>query len=114
MYEVSYEVDETSEGAVSNAGTLNAKAGSIDLKLKKDQTTTVEGGKTLTFTAVPKSADFMVAGWYVNGKKVENELSNTCVIEELDKKVHVTVQFTQYKGYALPTANEGYLLSEMK
>ena len=36
-------VDETSEGAVSNAGTLNAKAGNTDLKLKKDQTTTVEG-----------------------------------------------------------------------
>ena len=114
MYEVSYEVDETSEGAASNAGTLNAKAGSTDLKLKKDQTTTVEGGKTLTFTAVPKSADFMVAGWYVNGKKVENELSNTCVIEKLDKKVHVTVQFTQYKGYALPVSGEGYALSEMK
>lgn len=114
MYEVSYEVDETSEGAVSNAGTLNAKAGNTDLKLKKDQTTTVEGGKTLTFTAVPESADFMVAGWYVNGKKVENELSNTCVIEELDKKVHVTVQFTQYKGYALPVSGEGYVLSEMK
>lgn len=94
MYEVSYEVDETSEGVASNAGTLNAKAGNTDLKLKKDQTTTVEGGKTLTFTAVPVSADFMVAGWYVNGKKVENELSNTCVIEKLDKKVHVTVQFT--------------------
>lgn len=114
MYEVSYEVDETSEGAASNAGTLNAKAGNTDLKLKKDQTTTVEGGKTLTFTAVPVSADFMVAGWYVNGKKVENELSNTCVIEELDKKVHVTVQFTQYKGYALPVSGEGYALSEMK
>ena len=114
MYEVSYEVDETSEGVASNAGTLNAKAGSIDLKLKKDQTTTVEGGKTLTFTAVPVSADFMVAGWYVNGKKVENELSNTCVIEKLDKKVHVTVQFTQYKGYALPVSGEGYALSEMK
>ena len=114
MYEVSYEVDETSEGAASNAGTLNAKAGSTDLKLKKDQTTTVEGGKTLTFTAVPVSADFMVAGWYVNGKKVENELSNTCVIEKLDKKVHVTVQFTQYKGYALPVSGEGYALSEMK
>lgn len=85
MYEVSYEVDETSEG-----------------------------GKTLTFTAVPVSADFMVAGWYVNGKKVENELSNTCVIEKLDKKVHVTVQFTQYKGYALPVSGEGYALSEMK
>lgn len=107
-------VDETSEGAVSNAGTLNAKAGNTDLKLKKDQTTTVEGGKTLTFMAVPKSADFMVSGWYVNGKKVENELSNTCVIEELDKKVHVTVQFTQYKGYALPVSGEGYALSEMK
>ena len=51
MYEVSYEVDETSEGVASNAGTLNAKAGNTDLKLKKDQTTTVEGGKTLTFTA---------------------------------------------------------------
>lgn len=114
MYEVSYEVDETSEGAASNAGTLNAKAGNTDLKLKKDQTTTVEGGKTLTFTAVPESADFMVAGWYVNGKKVENELSNTCVIEELDMKVHVTVQFTQYKGYALPVSGEGYALSEMK
>lgn len=114
MYEVSYEVDETSEGVVSNAGTLNAKAGNTDLKLKKDQTTTVEGGKTLTFTAVPVSADFMVAGWYVNGKKVENELSNTCVIEKLDKKVHVTVQFTQYKGYALPVSGEGYALSEMK
>ena len=114
MYEVSYEVDETSEGAASNAGTLNAKAGNTDFKLKKDQTTTVEGGKTLTFTAVPVSADFMVAGWYVNGKKVENELSNTCVIEELDKKVHVTVQFTQYKGYALPVSGEGYALSEMK
>ena len=114
MYEVSYEVDETSEGAASNAGTLNAKAGNTDLKLKKDQTTTVEGGKTLTFTAVPVSADFMVAGWYVNGKKVENELSNTCVIEELDKKVHVTVQLTQYKGYALPVSGEGYALSEMK
>lgn len=114
MYEVSYEVDETSEGAASNAGTLNAKAGNTDLKLKKDQTTTVEGGKTLTFTAVPVSADFMVAGWYVNGKKVENELSNTCVIEKLDKKVHVTVQFTQYKGYALPVSGEGYALSEMK
>lgn len=35
MYEVSYEVDETSEGAASNAGTLNAKAGNTDLKLKK-------------------------------------------------------------------------------
>lgn len=114
MYEVSYEVDETSEGAAPNAGTLNAKAGNTDLKLKKDQTTTVEGGKTLTFTAVPVSADFMVAGWYVNGKKVENELSNTCVIEELDKKVHVTVQFTQYKGYALPVSGKGYALSEMK
>ncbi len=114
MYEVSYEVDETSEGVASNAGTLNAKAGNTDLKLKKDQTTTVEGGKTLTFTAVPVSADCMVAGWYVNGKKVENELSNTCVIEKLDKKVHVTVQFTQYKGYALPVSGEGYALSEMK
>ena len=114
MYEVSYEVDETSEGVASNAGTLNAKAGNTDLKLKKDQTTTVEGGKTLTFMAVPVSADFMVAGWYVNGKKVENELSNTCVIEKLDKKVHVTVQFTQYKGYALPVSGEGYALSEMK
>ena len=114
MYEVSYEVDETSEGAASNAGTLNAKAGNTDLKLKKDQTTTVEGGKTLTFTAVPESANFMVSGWYVNGKKVENELSNTCVIEKLDKKVHVTVQFTQYKGYALPVSGEGYALSEMK
>ena len=114
MYEVSYEVDETSESVASNAGTLNAKAGNTDLKLKKDQTTTVEGGKTLTFTAVPVSADFMVAGWYVNGKKVENELSNTCVIEKLDKKVHVTVQFTQYKGYALPVSGEGYALSEMK
>lgn len=114
MYEVSYEVDETSEGVASNAGTLNAKAGNTDLKLKKDQTTTVEGEKTLTFTAVPVSADFMVAGWYVNGKKVENELSNTCVIEKLDKKVHVTVQFTQYKGYALPVSGEGYALSEMK
>lgn len=114
MYEVSYEVDETSEGVASNAGTLNAKAGNTDLKLKKDQTTTVEGGKTLTFTAVPVSADFMAAGWYVNGKKVENELSNTCVIEKLDKKVHVTVQFTQYKGYALPVSGEGYALSEMK
>lgn len=114
MYEVSYEVDETSEGVASNAGTLNAKAGNTDLKLKKDQTTIVEGGKTLTFTAVPVSADFMVAGWYVNGKKVENELSNTCVIEKLDKKVHVTVQFTQYKGYALPVSGEGYALSEMK
>lgn len=114
MYEVSYEVDETSEGAASNAGTLNAKAGNTDLKLKKDQTTTVEGGKTLTFTAVPESANFMVAGWYVNGKKAENELSNTCVIEELDMKVHVTVQFTQYKGYALPVSGEGYALSEMK
>lgn len=114
MYEVSYEVDETSEGVASNAGTLNAKAGNTDLKLKKDQTTTVEGGNTLTFTAVPVSADFMVAGWYVNGKKVENELSNTCVIEKLDKKVHVTVQFTQYKGYALPVSGEGYALSEMK
>lgn len=114
MYEVSYEVDETSEGAASNAGTLNAKVGNTDLKLKKDQTTTVEGGKTLTFTAVPESANFMVSGWYVNGKKVENELSNTCVIEELDMKVHVTVQFTQYKGYALPVSGEGYALSEMK
>lgn len=114
MYEVSYKVDETSEGVASNAGTLNAKAGNTDLKLKKDQTTTVEGGKTLTFTAVPVSTDFMVAGWYVNGKKVENELSNTCVIEKLDKKVHVTVQFTQYKGYALPVSGEGYALSEMK
>lgn len=114
MYEVSYEVDETSEGAVSNAGTLNAKAGNTDLNLKKDQTTTVEGGKTLTFTADPASADFMVAGWYVNSEKVENELSNTCVIEELDKKVHVTVQFAQYKGYALPVSGEGYVLSEMK
>ena len=114
MYEVSYEVDETSEGAASNAGTLNAKAGSTDLKLKKDQTTTVEGGKTLTFTAVPKSADFMVAGWFINGKEVEGELSNTLVIEELDRKIHVTVQYAKYKGYALPTANEGYLLSEMK
>lgn len=112
MYEVSYEVDE--KGVASNAGTLNAKAGSTDLKLKKDQTTTVEGGKTLTFTAVPKSADFMVAGWFINGKEVKGELSNTLVIEELDRKIHVTVQYAKYKGYALPTANEGYLLSEMK
>ena len=113
MYEVSYEVDEQSEGAAINAGTLTAKAGSTDLKLQKGQTTTVEGGKTLTFTAKPHDG-FMVAGWFVNGKKVENELSNTFVIEELDKKVHVTVQFTKYKGYAFPVSGEGYVLSEMK
>ena len=56
----------------------------------------------------------MVAGWFINGKEVEGELSNTLVIEELDRKIHVTVQYAKYKGYALPTANEGYLLSEMK
>lgn len=114
MYEVSYEVDETGEGTASNAGTLNAKAGNTDLKLKKDQTTTVEGGRTLTFTASPKSADFMVARWFVNGKEVKDELTNTFVIEELDRKVHVTVQFTQYKGYALPVSGEGYVLSDIE
>lgn len=113
MYEVSYEVDEQSGETAVNAGTLTAKAGSTELKLQKGQTTTVEGGKTLTFTAKPYDG-FMVAGWFVNGKKVENELSNTFVIEELDKKVHVTVQFTQYKGYALPVSGEGYVLSEVK
>ena len=114
MYEVSYEVDETGEGTASNAGTLNAKAGNTDLKLKKDQTTTVEGGRTLTFTASPKSADFMVARWFVNGKEVKDELTNTFVIKELDRKVHVTVQFTQYKGYALPVSGEGYVLSDIE
>lgn len=113
MYEVSYEVDEQSEGVEADAGTLTAKAGNTDLKLQKGQTTPVEGGRTLTFSAKPRTG-FMVSGWFVNGKQQESELSNTFVIEELDKKVHVTVQFTQYKGYALPTANEGYVLSEME
>ena len=113
MYEVSYEIDEQSDGAAVNAGTLTAKTGNTDLKLQKGQTTTVEGGRTLVFSAEPRTG-FMVSGWFVNGTEVEGELSNAFVIKELDKKVHVTVQFTQYKGYALPTANEGYVFSEMK
>ena len=96
-------VDETSEGAVSNAGTLNAKAGNTDLKLKKDQTTTVEGGKTLTFMAVPKSADFMVSGWYVNGKKVENELSN---IDKSIKDIDYS-EANQQAGYVYVISNVG-------
>ena len=55
----------------------------------------------------------MVAQWTVNGVD-QNNISNELVIPSLTGKTDVTVKFVPYKGFAIPTGDTGWKVSDVK
>ncbi|MDY5497137.1 MAG: fibronectin type III domain-containing protein [Anaerobutyricum sp.] len=120
LYEVSYQTEGKAQGS------LKVTADGTALNLSEGQTTSVEGGSRLVFTAIPDYADdsmpaaraasmrTMVKEWKVNGETVEGNVSNQLVIDSLGKKIHVTVEFEQYEGYPIPESGDGYVISEVE
>ena len=108
-YEVSYSVE--GESGQKN-GTLTAKADEDNLDLEENNSTNVRGGAELTFTATPDEG-FMVGSWTINGKPVENNISNTLSIPKLGRNVDVKVLYTSYEGFNIPTKGNGYLVNDV-
>ena len=113
-YRVSYGVE--GDGPEEH-GTLEAKADDKTLSLTEGNDTNVRGGATLTFNATPEiteSTQYMVDGWFVNGTRVEDNISNLLSIKKLSTNVAVTVAYREYKGYAIPKSGNGYIVKDVE
>ena len=82
-------------------GTLTAKAGYGDTLSTINAATgiSVEKGKKVVVTAVPNTG-YMVKAWTVNGV-VQDNLSNTLTIENLNEATTVTVEFEALKLWSI-------------
>lgn len=117
------------EGSNPNDSTVKVQKGNEVIYPTTDTPASVVGGTTLTFTAQP-AADAsnnidMVAKWTVDGTEVTNDnmaalglamtdrLSNTLVISKLTKAVHVTAEFVPYVGYAIPSNQSSYTITNV-
>lgn len=73
----------------------------------------MEKGKKVVLTVTP-GTDYMVEKWMVNGT-VQNNLSNTLTIENLNENTTVAVAFeTPLTLYSIPQSDKGYTVSDVK
>lgn len=98
-------------------GTLSAEAGYGDNLSAIDASSTtgirVEKGKKVVLKVTPDS-NYMVKKWTVNGA-VQDNLSNTLIIENLSENTTVEVAFeTPLKLYSIPQSGDGYTVSDVK
>ena len=98
-------------------GTLTAKAGYGDalqtIDASSESGIQVEKGKKVVLTVVP-TTDYMVKQWTVNGT-VQDNLSNTLTIENLNENTTVEVAFeTPRTLYSIPQSGKGYTVSDVK
>ena len=98
-------------------GTLTAQAGYGDalqtIDASSESGIQVEKGKKVVLTVVP-TTDYMIKQWTVNGK-VQDNLSNTLTIENLNENTTVAVAFeTPLTLYSIPQSGTGYTVSDVK
>ena len=94
---------------VGTGGTLSGTAD--DQTIAIDTDVQVVGGSKVVFTAEPASG-MMVKAWTVNGQ-VQDELSNTLVIDNLSETTAVTVEFETLVFYDLPVDTADYTITNI-
>ena len=98
-------------------GTLTAQAGYGDalqtIDASSESGIQVEKGKKVVLTVTP-GTNYMVEKWMVNGT-VQDNLSNTLTIENLNENTTVAVAFeTPLTLYSIPQSDKGYTVSDVK
>lgn len=112
-YDVTLDVQGADAGTTV-AATANGKA----ITPQKNSPASVTRGSKVVFTATPAMTDEthnkqMVAQWKVNGVD-QNNISNELVIPSLTGKTDVAVKFVPYEGFAIPTGDTGWKVSDVK
>ena len=97
-------------------GELTARAGYDDALDTIDASSAtgiqVEKGKKVVLTVNPET-DYMVEKWTVNGT-VQDNLSNTLTIENLNENTEVAVAFEPLKLYSIPQSGTGYTVRDVQ
>lgn len=112
-YDVTLDVQDADTGTTV-AAAANGKA----ITPQKNSPASVTRGSKVVFTATPAMTDEthnkqMVAQWTVNGVDQKN-ISNELVIPSLTGKTDVAVKFVSYEGFAIPTGDTGWKVSDVK
>lgn len=111
-YDVTLDVQDADTGTTV-AAAANGKA----VTPQKNSPASVTRGSKVVFTATPAVENGrnkqMVAQWTVNGVD-QNNISNELVIPSLTGKTDVAVKFVDYAGFAIPTGDTGWKVSDVK
>lgn len=112
---INYDVTLDVQGADTGT-TVAAAANGKAITPQKNSPASVTRGSKIVFTATPAMTDEthnkqMVAQWTVNGVD-QNNISNELVIPSLTGKTDVAVKFVPYKGFAIPTGDTGWKVSD--
>lgn len=114
---INYDVTLDVQGADTGT-TVAAAANGKAITPQKNSPASVTRGSKVVFTATPAMTDEthnkqMVAQWKVNGVD-QNNISNELVIPSLTGKTDVSVKFVPYEGFAIPTGDTGWKVSDVK
>lgn len=111
-YDVTLDVQDADTGTTV-AAAANGKA----ITPQKNSPASVTRGSKVVFTATAAVENGrnkqMVAQWTVNGVD-QNNISNELVIPSLTGKTDVAVKFVPYEGFAIPTGDTGWKVSDVK
>ena len=111
---INYDVTLDVQGADTGT-TVAAAANGKTITPQKNSPASVTRGSKVIFTATPAVENGrnkqMVAQWTVNGK-VMDTISNELVIPSLTGKTDVAVEFVPYEGFAIPTGDTGWKVSD--
>ena len=113
---INYDVTLDVQGADTGT-TVAAAANGKAITPQKNSPASVTRGSKIVFTATPAVENGrnkqMVAQWKVNGVD-QNNISNELVIPSLTGKTDVAVKFVPYEGFAIPTGDTGWKVSDVK
>ena len=113
---INYDVTLDVQGADTGT-TVAAAANGKAITPQKNSPASVTRGSKVVFTATPAVENGrnkqMVAQWTVNGVD-QNNISNELVIPSLTGKTDVAVKFVSYEGFAIPTGDTGWKVSDVK
>lgn len=113
---INYDVTLDVQGATTGK-TVAAAANGKAITPQKNSPASVTRGSRVVFTATPAVENGrnkqMVAQWTVNGVD-QNNISNELVIPSLTGKTDVAVKFVPYEGFAIPTGDTGWKVSDVK
>lgn len=113
---INYDVTLDVQGADIGT-TVAAAANGKAITPQKNSPASVTRGSRVVFTATPAVENGrnkqMVAQWTVNGVD-QNNISNELVIPSLTGKTDVAVKFVPYEGFAIPTGDTGWKVSDVK
>lgn len=111
---INYDVTLDVQGADTGT-TVAAAANGKAITPQKNSPASVTRGSKVVFTATPAVENGrnkqMVAQWTVNGVD-QNNISNELVIPSLTGKTDVAVKFVPYEGFAIPTGDTGWKVSD--